>query len=296
VGFQADKDTRVSTDLVALVKGMCQLLDVPIMGLNILGGRPYINLDGYYWRAKRDGLRNISVEVQREATPDDLRAKMTATVILAGGLMEGNRVFRATAWHSAETEKMGTMKTADLINMKCESKAVRRALRMATGIGSGFTTEEEAAEDEARRQDPHHALPRAGAIVGGSAWSPLASAVAGLEAQRRFWARAAEIYPAPQGAPYKVDKAAIHKALGIPEEDGALRTAIDAYKKETGVTEEQAWNDGLAYLEDKHIGVDRQNPLTPTVQGEAQVVEHPAAAAEHEPTTAQDVTCSEESE
>jgi len=239
VGFQADKETQVSTDLVALVKGMCQLLDVPVMGLNILGGRPYINLDGYYWRAKRDGLKSISVEVHQEATGDKPAAKMTATVTLSGP--DGDRTFTATAWHSAATEKMSTMKPPDLVNMKCESKAIRRALRMATGIGSGFATEEEAAEDEARRDDPK---------------------AAGLVAQRTFWSRAAEIHPAPEGAPYAVDKAAVHKALGVDEANGALRLALDRYKDETGVDEAQAWADVLAYIEDRHIGVVRYNPLT----------------------------------
>lgn len=247
VGFQADKDTKVTTDVVALVKGMCQLLDVPIMGLNILGGRPYINLDGYYWRAKRDGLQRIIVKVHKEATREDPTAKMTATVILGGGLAP-DRTFQATAWHSAETEKMGTMKTADLINMKCESKAVRRALRMATGIGSGFTTEEEAAEDEARRHDP---------------------TTLGREAQIRFWARATELYPAQPGGTYRVDKAKVHEIFGVGPEDGALRAEIDRYKKETGVDEAQAWDDALSRLEDKAIGIE---PETAPIEAEAEAV------------------------
>jgi hypothetical protein len=122
---------------------------------------------------------------------------------------------------------MSTMKTADLINMKCESKAVRRALRLATGIGSGFTTEEEAEDDEAQR-----------------------GAFKGIEAQRRFWARATELYPAPPGTRYRVDKAKVHEALGIGPEDGALRDSIDCLKEETGLTEEGAWDIMLNRLED----------------------------------------------
>lgn len=260
VGYQADDKGLVTQDLVALVRGMCNLLEVPIMGLNILGGRPYINLDGYYWRAKKDGLKSIAVEVLKEATPEDPSAKMTATVILSGP--DGDRTFTATAWHGADTEKMSTLRPANLVNMKTESKAIRRALRMATGIGSGFATDEEAAEDEARRQDPQ---------------------LAGLNAQRTFWARAAEIHPAKPGAAYKVDKAAVHKVFDIPETNGALREAIDLYKQETGVDEAQAWDDCLAYLEDRHIGVVRYNPLASPVKAAPAGDEQPPDEGHQEP-------------
>jgi hypothetical protein len=231
VAAQSDQPKAVTADLVKLCEAMTLELGIPITGLNILGGRPYVNVDGYLYKAHRDDgtpreLKAIRVEVLVEATKDDPRAKMKATIEFADG-----RLFEATAWHSAESEKMSTLRHPDNINNKAETKAVRRALRRATGIGIGFGSIQEDGEE-----------------------IPPAPTDAGRQAQIDFWGWASQ-QTCFQHADGKLEKMAVHRALGVPERDGALREYIDQLKNDEDLTEAAAWQRTLERLEDIVQGV-----------------------------------------
>jgi len=140
-------------------------------------------------------------------------------------------VFEANAWHSAESEKMSTMRHPDNINNKAETKAVRRALRRATGIGVGFASIDENGEEATAAPED-----------------------AGRQAQKDFWGWASheEFFQGPEGG---LDKMKVHRALGVPEKDGGLREYVDQLKKDEEITEAAAWHRLRDRLEDIVMGV-----------------------------------------
>lgn len=118
-------------------------LDIPLIGITNLGGKPYVNSTGLLYKARNMGMAGISVEIIKSATNEDMSAIAKATV-----KMKDNAEFEDMGMASRESVKMTTLHNADFITMMAVTRAKNRALRSATGVGLVSSEEMKEADDQ----------------------------------------------------------------------------------------------------------------------------------------------------
>jgi len=158
-------DTQLTSKMIQMCRYIAKQHDLPITGLTVLGGRPYVNTTGLDYKLRKDPrqLLQVGYEVIKRATPKDLRAGYIGYVRMFDklGFQEALRhlsgevsvevlerlkeVFTHTytdeGWASDQSVKMSTLKNPDFINMMALRRATNRAKRQAVGLGL-LTTEE----------------------------------------------------------------------------------------------------------------------------------------------------------
>lgn len=113
-----------------IIKAFAEKYDIPIMGVNMLGGKPYPNAMGLTAKAKKLGLKSISIDIEKAASKDDLSAIVKAKVKLKDG-----SEYEDYGFGSKESIKMSSLHNIDFITMTTITRAKNRALRGATGFG-----------------------------------------------------------------------------------------------------------------------------------------------------------------
>jgi hypothetical protein len=138
---------------------------IPITGLTVLGGKPYINVTGLDVKMKnkcaKENLVHVGteyIEIQQATEANKLHAggwgvvkffdkvgfetalktisKSPVTVeILTQLATLYTQTFKMRGWASGETLQMSSMKTKDNIEMMAERRATNRAKREAVGTG-----------------------------------------------------------------------------------------------------------------------------------------------------------------
>ncbi len=113
------------------VTQFCKELDIPIAGVTLFQGRPYVNKIGLLSKAHKIGLLGIEIEPIKNAWESkEMSASYKATVTMRDGSK-----FEDEGWASLQSVKMSTLKNPDYINMMAITRAKNRALGNATGCG-----------------------------------------------------------------------------------------------------------------------------------------------------------------
>jgi hypothetical protein len=139
----------------AAVQDFLKANDLPISGVTILGGKPYVNSTGLLVKAKKIGMKGVRVEMLKTATKSDLSASAKATV----EMMDGS-TYEDFGFTSVDSVQMSSLHNADYLNMMAVTRAKNRALRSATGVGLVSAEEvKDAAEMYSGEDAPKLALP-----------------------------------------------------------------------------------------------------------------------------------------
>jgi len=137
-----DMQTVNSPQSKDVMRRFAENYDIPVMGITNMGGKPYVNATGLMHKAKQIGLKSIKIDIEKQATKEDLSAVVKATVKLKDG-----SEYEDYGFGSAESIKMSTLKNPDFITMTTITRAKNRALRSATGFGL-VSAEEMVAADQ----------------------------------------------------------------------------------------------------------------------------------------------------
>lgn len=113
-----------------LIQKESEKLGINPKGMDVLGGKPYINHTGLLEIAKRIGMAGIKVEPVHRATKEEPWAEYKATVAMKDGSF-----YEDYGYGSRDSIKMSSLHNADFINMTTITRAKNRALRGATGMG-----------------------------------------------------------------------------------------------------------------------------------------------------------------
>jgi hypothetical protein len=163
----------VSDKQYALMQMYAEQTGIPVTGITIMGGKPYVNVTGLDAKIQKDRrkVKRIDFVCLKHAEKDDMRAgyigivefedtnermKMRQEVIMKA-IEEGYEVdkieqmidrlglsapiYRDEGWAGTESVKMSTMKNLDFLNMMAIRRATNRAKRQA--VGCGLTTVDE---------------------------------------------------------------------------------------------------------------------------------------------------------
>ena len=167
-GALVSSDQRVSEAIIEMAKEVAAQEGIPLSGITILGGRPYINVTGLDAKIKaleEKGLikaEPIVEEIERPSRENGNRAgfKCTVTLFDRKAFQEALQKIKSPSveiirelkeaftyryqdvgWASPDSVKMSTMKSLDFITMMASRRASNRAKRAA--VGCGLTSVEE---------------------------------------------------------------------------------------------------------------------------------------------------------
>lgn len=151
------------------IEEICRIEGIPVTGITIMGGKPYINVTGLDKKldnlCKEQNLVKQSIryeEIQRATEENGWRAAGWGIVELFDreGFLEAlksmatqdactvkdlretfTHIYKMRGWASKETLKMASMQLQDNIEHMAERRATSRAKREATGTGLTSTDE-----------------------------------------------------------------------------------------------------------------------------------------------------------
>lgn len=182
--MRVDSDSQLPASVVEMANRLAEAEGIPLSGLTILGGKPYINTTGLdvklQNKVRQEGLilKAVEYEPAMEAGQDNgLRAGGTGMVILFDkpGFMEALKMiansavneamidkltetftlrFRMNGWASDKTLRMASMRNADFVNHMAARRATNRAKREAVGTGLTSLEEMEVGETDVKGMDP----------------------------------------------------------------------------------------------------------------------------------------------
>lgn len=188
-------DSEVREAVRRQAEEIARIEGIPITGLSILGGKPYINVTGLDAKIKNMckekgwDFHEMTIQPIEHAVPENgNRAGYRATIKFFDkhGFLEALRTLKGKAlsedllallresfmhsfsdegWASPESLRMSTLRNSDVINMMASRRASNRAKRAATGTGLTSLDEmnvEIALADEAQLQaqpEPRPARP-----------------------------------------------------------------------------------------------------------------------------------------
>jgi len=161
--MKTSNESNLSAAQEEMITAICKAENIPITGITLMGGKPYINVTGLDRKienlCKEKNLVKVGVsyeEIQQAKKDNGMRAAGWGIVKLfdkegfetaldkLGSLdLETIKelktiyvhVFKMRGWASPETLKMSTMKNNDNIEMMAERRATNRAKREATSTG-----------------------------------------------------------------------------------------------------------------------------------------------------------------
>jgi hypothetical protein len=152
-GLPANEFRRVYA--IKLIEAVSESLDIPNSGVDILGGKPYINKTGLLNRVQKDKrqvikmktittLYPMKINVQNQSQDEDVKNYFigcsedgTAVVTAIIAFNDGSEyIAQASANAKYLNKQYGKMATMIPYVMElAETRALNRAMRMATGVG-----------------------------------------------------------------------------------------------------------------------------------------------------------------
>jgi hypothetical protein len=167
VGKEYINGMEMSDKQYAMVSMQAEANGLPIAGITIMGGKPYVNTTGLDSKIQKDRrkIKRIDYICIQRATKEDMRAgyvglvefedtnermKMRQEVIMKAiekdykveqieqmvdRLGLSAPIYRDEGWAGVDSVKMSTMKNLDFLNMMGIRRATNRAKRQAVGCG-----------------------------------------------------------------------------------------------------------------------------------------------------------------
>jgi hypothetical protein len=137
-------------------------LEIPVCGITILGGNPYINTAGLLYKTievskSHGGIKRISAEPLKDKDGNLLISQEPGKPAFFIGRVEFNdgTVFEDIGEASIENIRMSTIHP--FLNSMAARRATNRAMRLATGIGL-VSAEEIAGEESVEKETPETRL------------------------------------------------------------------------------------------------------------------------------------------
>ena len=140
----------LSNYAVALTKAVSKKLDIPMTGIDILGGKPYINKTGLFCKLNKIKKKEFTskplilpLDMNMETIPDEMKPVIgfskdgtcvfQSTIILAHGTKYTSHGTANAKYLCKEYNKMSTM--IPYVIELAETRSENRCIRKATGVG-----------------------------------------------------------------------------------------------------------------------------------------------------------------
>jgi len=143
---------------------MAVSLEIPVSGITILGGKPYINTAGLLYKAyevarAHQGIKRITAEPLKDKDGNPMIAKQPGDTAVFIGRVEfqDGQVFEDIGEASVKNIKMSTIHP--FLNSMAARRATNRALRLATGVG--LVSAEEIGSEVQEETEPNRILTQA---------------------------------------------------------------------------------------------------------------------------------------